>query len=101
MFFYSTLLFFIVLFHVNIKVRNELISFGGSGCGKKLNDLWSFNLSTRKWSRISSYKNAPCPREGHNHCIINMNYLMIYGGLDEDDNSLNDMHFLDLRNFIW
>ena len=55
----------------------------------------------KKWSRISSYKNAPSPREGHNHCLLKNNYLMIYGGLDEDDNSLNDMYFFDLKNYIW
>lgn len=27
--------------------------------------------------------------------------MMIYGGLDEMDNNVSDIHLLDLRNTIW
>lgn len=85
----------------NFKLKNELICFGGSGSGKKLNDLWSFNLENKKWSKINSSGTIPSAREGQNSAIIKNNYLMIYGGLDQDDNNLFDIFLLDLRCFIW
>ena len=82
-------------------MKNELICFGGSGSGKKLNDLWSFNLDNKKWSKITSTGNIPSPREGQNAAVIKNNYLMIYGGIDEEDKNLNDIYLLDLRTNFW
>ena len=78
-----------------------MICLGGSGSGKKLNDLWSFNLENKKWSRINSTGKIPSSREGQNSAIVKNNYLMIYGGLGEEDNNLSDIYLLDLRTFIW
>jgi hypothetical protein len=43
----------------------------------------------------------PSPREGHSTAIIKNNFLMIYGGLDENDNNLSDVHLYDISNSIW
>jgi hypothetical protein len=48
-----------------------------------------------------SIGDLPSPREGHSSAIIKNNYLMIYGGLDENDNNVSDIHLYDLTNFTW
>lgn len=58
-------------------------------------------LFNNRWSKINFFLNAPCPREGHSCSIIRNAYLMIYGGLDEFDSNVSDIHLFDLRNFVW
>jgi hypothetical protein len=43
----------------------------------------------------------PIAREGHNCTIIRNTYLMIYGGLDENEMNVSDINLLDLRSNIW
>jgi hypothetical protein len=44
---------------------------------------------------------GPSPREGHSSAIIKNNYVMIYGGLDENDNNVSDIYLYDIYNFTW
>jgi hypothetical protein len=43
----------------------------------------------------------PCPREGHSCALIRNTYMMIYGGLDENDKNISDIFLIDLRNNVW
>ena len=43
----------------------------------------------------------PSPREGHSTALIKNNYVMIYGGLDENENNLSDVHLYDISNITW
>ena len=101
--------------HSVILYKNEMLIFGGSGSGKKLNDTWSFNFDHKKWTKIiyNSVPNGcvhgaspgvsttPSPREGHCVALVNNYYMMVYGGLDENEKDINTIHLFDLRNNIW
>lgn len=82
----------------------QMLIFGGSGSGRKLNDTWIFSFEQRKWSKIlytndtTDNTSIPCPREGHCVAIINNLYMMIYGGVDENENDLDSIHLLKLDN---
>ena len=39
-------------YHQMISVGDELFVFGGCGVGGRLSDLHSFNVTTKKWSRM-------------------------------------------------
>ena len=54
-----------------------------------------------RWSKINASGDWPEAREGHSSAIIRNNYIMIYGGLDESENLLENMYLLDLRNSFW
>ncbi len=85
-----------------IQINNEIICFGGSsGLGKKLKDFWSFNLDTRKWSKMSAMGETPSPRDGHCCGVLYNKYIFIYGGIDEDDNSLSDINIFDIEGHTW
>ena len=54
-----------------------------------------------RWSKIIANGAWPAPREGHSCAIIRNNYIMIYGGIDEKEDFLDNMYLLDLRNAFW
>ena len=98
--------------HSVILYKNEMIIFGGSGSGKKLNDAWSFNFEHKKWTKVpfnnpsnsnngSSVSSIPSPRDGHCVALVNNYYMMVYGGLDENEKDISTIHLFDLRNNIW
>ena len=79
----------------------DMIIFGGNGTLGKLNDLWNFNFNDKKWSKISGSGNIPLPRDGHLTSLISNKYMMIYAGLDNEDNVIHDIHLFDVENKIW
>ena len=80
---------------------SDMIIFGGNGTAGKLNDLWNFNFLDKKWSKISSLGIIPLPRDGHLTSLIYEKYMVIYAGLDNDDNVIHDIHLFDVENKIW
>ena len=92
--------------HSVILYKNDMIIFGGSGSGKKLNDAWSFNFEHKKWTKVpfnnsSNVSSIPSPRDGHCVALVNNYYMMVYGGLDENEKDISTIHLFDLRNNIW
>lgn len=58
-------------------------------------------LNRFRWSKVNSSGEPPCPREGHSCTLIRNTYMMIYGGLDENDRNISDIFLFDLRNHVW
>ena len=87
--------------HSAITYNNEMIIFGGSGSGNKLNDIWSFNFIDKRWTKVDTLGDNPCARDGHLSSIINNNYMMIYSGLNSNDEVICNTYLLDLRNNFW
>ena len=74
--------------------------FGGKDAtDHKLNDLWKFNFSTRKWTHVFTDE-APTPRSGHAASIFK-DFMIIHGGLLEVTKELNDLHVFDFKNEKW
>ena len=87
--------------HSAITYNNEMIIFGGSGSGNKLNDIWSFNFIDKRWTKVETLGDNPCARDGHLSSVINNNYMMIYSGLNSNDEVICNTYLLDLRNNFW
>ena len=80
---------------------SDMIIFGGNGTSGKLNDLWNFNFNDKKWTKISGCGKSPSSRDGHLTSLIYNKYMMIYAGLDNEDNVVHDIYLFDIENRIW
>ena len=83
--------------------NSDMIIFGGNGTSGKMNDLWNFNFNLKKWQEISKTdkKIWPKPRDGHNTAVIYDKYMVVYAGLDEKDNVIQDIYLYDIENKNW
>ena len=79
----------------------DMIIFGGNGTAGKLNDSWNFNFTDKKWSKISGSGKKPSPRDGHLTSLIYDKYMMVYAGLNNEDNVIHDIYLFDVQNRIW
>ena len=81
----------------------DMIIFGGNGLSGKMNDLWNFNFNLKKWTEMSNSVKGiwPKARDGHNTAIIYNKYMVIYAGLDDKDNVIQDIFLYEIENKIW
>jgi len=83
--------------HTLAMFRGEfLVSFGGeSNKGRptttKTNDLMVYTFKQQTWERRSWAGTYPTSRSGHTSIIIN-DYMIIFGGKDEEEEYLLDVH---------
>ncbi|QSL67004.1 hypothetical protein MERGE_001391 [Pneumocystis wakefieldiae] len=96
-------------FHSADIYLNCIYVFGGIGLSKNpdnpyclLDDIVVFDLQFGKWKKImipsSSY--FPKPRYAH-LSVINMNYLIIIGGQDLENNYIEEANCFDLNTHTW
>ena len=83
--------------------NNDMIIFGGNGVSGKMNDLWNFNFNLKKWTEITNSGNGlwPKARDGHNTAVIYDKYMVIYAGLDDKDNVIQDIFLYEIEKKIW
>lgn len=81
--------------------------FGGSSVGGAFNDLWSFNLSSREWSRPVSMGNYPNPK-ANSSLVQYRNTLILFGGWRQTSGNthqphllFNELHCYDLDERRW
>jgi len=58
--------------------RDNLLIFGGYDGHKRINDLWSYNFTTCRWTLLNDV-DAPSPRDRHVAVVTNDD-LFIFGG---------------------
>ena len=77
---------------------NFLCVFGGPDeDNQKLNDLWTWDSTNRKWTEIKGTKGTfPHPRCGHSASIDN-DMMLIFGGLFEVTHETNDICGFDFK----
>ncbi|XP_071078795.1 uncharacterized protein [Haliotis cracherodii] len=90
--------------------------FGGKGFSdisdgkpKLLNDLWYFNMQDRKWnlvhsgtvSKAASDSKAPSPRQQAAACGFTKITMVVFGGLDNDDNGIGDTWVYYMQKKKW
>ena len=71
--------------------------FGGYGSGQDVNDTWSFNISTRKWTQLQCTGSVPSPRVGHAAVLVG-DVMYVFGGNTVDGTYLGDLTALNLSS---
>jgi len=66
-----------------------------------MKDFWSFNLDSKKWSKVTCTGESPCARDGHCSGIIQEKYMFILGGIDESDWILSDIYLFEIEKAKW
>ena len=69
--------------------------FGGCGGRHNLNDTWSFNISTRKWTELQCTGSIPSPRASHAAVLID-DVMYVYGGRTDGKTNLGDLTAFNL-----
>ena len=62
-----------------------------------MNDTWSFNISTRKWTELQCTGCIPCPRACHAAVLIN-DVMYVIGGRTGDGTYLGDLAVFNLSS---
>ena len=57
--------------------NSHIIIFGGNGLRSKFYDLWDFDITEYKWTKITTQGKAPCARDGHLSALIYNKYMLI------------------------
>jgi hypothetical protein len=70
--------------------------FGGYTGRHSLNDTWSFNISTRKWTELQCTGSVPSPRTSHAAVLVD-DVMYVFGG-DADRAKLGDLTALNLSS---
>ena len=77
---------------------DQVVVFGGSSSGARLNDFFVFDLETSTWSAPAISGNVPGPRQNV-AAFASDTHFFIHGG--KSNFILNDMFVLDLNTFVW
>ena len=62
-----------------------------------VNETWSFNISTRKWTELKCTGSIPSPRAAHAAVLID-DVMYVFGGLADDETRLGDLTALNLSS---
>jgi len=88
--------------HTSIYYQNKIFIYGGMSKIEKTNILAGLEIISlnEKSFILSGSKNAPCKRKNHIAELVG-NSMFIHGGLDEDNQILDDCHLLNLQQMKW
>ncbi len=88
----------------------EVFVFGGKikegDDGQLSNDLWSYHPPTNVWKKLESSGSSPKPRMRSSITFwfdegLRKEYLLVFGGVDEDGEALSDLWRYDLSENSW
>ena len=87
--------------HSAVIYSDCLYIFGGKDhdCNK-LDDFWQFDIKKKIWTELKKTSDTPLKRSGHS-AVIYKNFMIIFGGIHELTQELNDMHIFDFNNGQW
>jgi Galactose oxidase, central domain len=71
--------------------------FGGYDGRGDLNDTWSFDISTRKWTELQCTGSIPSPRSGHATVFID-DVMYVFGGCTDDETYVSDLTAFNLSS---
>ena len=78
--------------------RYNFCRFGGAGDRHHyLNDTWSFDISTRKWTELQCTGSIPSPRSSHAAVLVD-DVMYIFGGFTAGVTYLDDLYALQLSS---
>jgi hypothetical protein len=74
--------------------------FGGTDGQYHYNDVWSFDIATRRWSELNCIGFIPSPREGHAASVVN-DVMYVFGGRGIDGKDLEDLAAFKLSSGVF
>ncbi|KAJ8503946.1 hypothetical protein OPV22_004832 [Ensete ventricosum] len=87
--------------HTALRAGAVLILFGGEDVkGRKLNDLFMFDLKSLTWLPLHYKGRGPSARSNHVAALYEDKLLFIFGGQSKS-RILNDLHSIDFETMIW
>jgi hypothetical protein len=94
--------------HSSSLIHNSMLIFGGMNQYERLNDLWSFDMLTKRWHKLNWTGIPPSPRYDHvGISVSNVDtnkekYMVIFGGntLDRKGYS-NEVFTFNLSELLW
>jgi len=85
--------------HSSVCFKNFLVVFGGvDNSQTRYNDIHTFNLSVKTWTRVIVRNDMPTPRTFHKSVVVNK-HLFVVGGFDGE--KLNDVWKIDLSKLCF
>lgn len=87
-------------FHTANCIKGKMMVFGGGDGKSWLNDLYSLDLQTFEWVKITARGPAPVGRLQHVTITVG-NSLYVFGGEPGRQRQLNDLHKLDTLSMEW
>ncbi|KAJ3575989.1 hypothetical protein NP233_g747 [Leucocoprinus birnbaumii] len=86
--------------HICVPYQDRLIIFGGTDGQYHYNDIWSFDLKSRKWAELQCIGHIPSPREGHAAAIVD-DVIYVFGGRGVDGKDLGDLAAFKISKQRW
>lgn len=81
--------------------KNKIYIFGGSYHDKEpSNDLWCYDTSTNRWSKVFVSGSLPLPVYEHASCVVG-DRLYVYGGTNNQNQIYSSLYVLDLNTLFW
>ena len=77
-----------------------MVVFGGFSEGYRNNQVYRLNLQSNTWEHLLTKGEPPCPRTGHS-AVIYENYMIIFGGKNDENEKVNDVWLLDFKDNSW
>ncbi|KAG5519617.1 hypothetical protein PMAC_001772 [Pneumocystis sp. 'macacae'] len=96
-------------FHSADIYLNSIYVFGGIGLSKNpdnqhcvLDDIAVFDIQFCKWKKVSILPSIYTPKPRYAHLsVVSMNYLMIIGGQDLENNYIEETSYFDMDMCMW
>lgn len=98
--------------HTMASSDKQLFVFGGFVKGKRMNDLYTYDIATNKWDLLWEFrevdefspedkqKQCPCPRSGQD-MVYNGGSLYLFGGRNDFNDKLNDTWEFKISSKSW
>lgn len=88
--------------HTGILRHKQLYIFGGKYfAGGILGDVEIFNTETGRWTDPNLQTHNKFPLRRHHIAVLVGFMIFVHGGIDEDENYLDDYYLLNIRTLKW
>lgn len=84
--------------HTASVIDNKIFIFGGHYMNEHLNDMYSYEVQEKTWTKIVLKNNIPRGLRGHTSTFF-YDSLYIFGGFD-GKKRLNDLFIIDMQSFV-
>lgn len=86
--------------HSACLINNKMIIYGGKGLnGEMIFDMWALDLSSYFWSFIE--QKGEIPKKVNSACVYKDEFLVLFGGLNEDNEMDNNIHLFHFGDSKW